>query len=124
MPKTDKAPKPKTTKARLSLLHTISASVLCYTARKLTNRQLAELLRAIPPTAPGAAVFTAKVMGTALRTGEVTIPDSTDIPAKLRKANLARIQKIKDPKVRAEFLAGKGTPNVVKPAKSPAKPAS
>lgn len=124
MPKTDKAPKPKTTKARLSLLPTFSTKVLCDIARKLTDRQLAELLRAIPPTAPGAEFFTAKVMGAALRTGEVTIPDGTDIPAKLRKANLARIQKIKDPKVRAEFLSGKGTPRVFKPAKVPATPAS
>lgn len=108
-----------TVRKKLRVLDTLSNKVVADAARALSNKALATALRAVP--ANEVQDLIAAAMGLALRRGEVTIPDGVDIPPKARRENLERIRKIRDPRVRAEFLAGKGTPTHSKPKASSKK---
>lgn len=79
----------------------------------LSDKLIADVIRNLPDKER--EPLEAVCMGQALVNGEIVIDDGPDLPADIRKKNLARIKKIADPKVRAEMLNPKTPPVVVKP---------
>lgn len=87
-------------KAKKNVLHTLPDKLIADVVRGLPDKER-EPLEAV-------------CLGEALMKGEIVIDDSPDLPPAIRKANLARIKKIKDPKVRESMLHPK-EPAVVMP---------
>lgn len=79
----------------------------------LSDKLIADVVRSLP--AKDREPIEAVCMGRALTEGEIVIPDGKDLPPAIRKANLARIRAIKDPKVRAAMLRGDTAPPKKKP---------
>ena len=77
----------------------------------LPDKLIADVVRGLP--AKEREALEAVCLGEALVTGAIVIDDGPDLPPAIRKTNLARIKKIKDPKVRAEMLNPKTPPVVV-----------